>query len=169
MNNLYHLQDSTATKHTVSFPPLLTEEELRRKTSFAPIVQKQMTLIEEAEAFVVIHPDWWGGPPAILKGWLDRVFRPETAYSMPEDGHGRNPLGLLSGRKAFTFILRDGPENPSLRNFWNEGIWGFCGAIGHCHEFNHIYETEATMRRKILEQAAQAAVEFLLSTSKASS
>ena len=31
--------------------------------------------IKEADGIVVVHPNWWGQPPAILKGWVDRVLR----------------------------------------------------------------------------------------------
>ncbi len=32
-----------------------------------------------AEEIVVVHPSWWGQPPAILTGWIDRVMRPGIA------------------------------------------------------------------------------------------
>ena len=31
---------------------------------------------------LVVHPNWWGQPPAILKGWIDRVIRPGIAYDL---------------------------------------------------------------------------------------
>jgi NAD(P)H dehydrogenase (quinone) len=33
-----------------------------------------------AEGVIFIHPTWWSGVPAILKGWLDRVWRPGVAF-----------------------------------------------------------------------------------------
>jgi len=32
------------------------------------------------DGIVIVHPNWWGQPPAILKGWVDRVIRPGVAY-----------------------------------------------------------------------------------------
>ena len=32
-----------------------------------------------AEGFVIVHPNWWGMPPAVLVGWVDRVMRPGLA------------------------------------------------------------------------------------------
>jgi putative NADPH-quinone reductase len=32
---------------------------------------------------VLVYPTWWGGPPAILKGWLDRVWIEGVAYALP--------------------------------------------------------------------------------------
>ena len=36
--------------------------------------------IREADGIIVIHPNWWGQPPAIMKGWVDRVLRVGVAY-----------------------------------------------------------------------------------------
>ena len=33
-----------------------------------------------AEGVLLVHPTWWMGPPAILKGWIDRVWRPGVAF-----------------------------------------------------------------------------------------
>ena len=34
---------------------------------------------------VLVFPTWWFGPPAILKGWLDRVWAPGVAYDHAPD------------------------------------------------------------------------------------
>lgn len=36
-----------------------------------------------AEALVLVYPTWWSGPPAILKGWIDRVWIDGVAYTLP--------------------------------------------------------------------------------------
>ncbi|MGD7787105.1 NAD(P)H-dependent oxidoreductase [Propionibacteriaceae bacterium Y1700] len=41
-----------------------------------PLVARHAAELAEARALVVIHPDWWGKPPAIMTGWLDRVLMP---------------------------------------------------------------------------------------------
>lgn len=45
-----------------------------------------------AEAIVFVYPTWWYGLPAMLKGWLDRVWAPELAFTVPEDGGAIRPL-----------------------------------------------------------------------------
>jgi putative NADPH-quinone reductase len=45
-----------------------------------------------AEAIVFVYPTWWYGLPAMLKGWLDRVWLPEVAFSLPRDGDIRPML-----------------------------------------------------------------------------
>ena len=85
--------------------------------------------MEGADGFVVVHPDWWGGPPAVLKGWLDRVLRPGTAYEYEgEVPEARSVVGLLEGRKALTVITGDADDPGPLEGFWKERIWGYCGA-----------------------------------------
>lgn len=44
-----------------------------------PLVARHAMELAEARALVVIHPDWWGKPPAIMTGWLDRVLMPALA------------------------------------------------------------------------------------------
>ena len=41
--------------------------------------------LQWAEGLIFTHPTWWSGPPAILKGWLDRTFRPGIAFHI----HGK--------------------------------------------------------------------------------
>jgi NAD(P)H dehydrogenase (quinone) len=38
--------------------------------------------LTEAEGLVFVYPTWWYGLPAMLKGWLDRVFQPEVAFAI---------------------------------------------------------------------------------------
>lgn len=40
----------------------------------------------ETDALVLIYPTWWSGFPAILKGWIDRVWLPEVAFRFENDG-----------------------------------------------------------------------------------
>lgn len=37
-----------------------------------------------ADIFVFVYPTWWGGQPALLKGWIDRVFAAGVAWELPE-------------------------------------------------------------------------------------
>jgi FMN-dependent NADH-azoreductase len=86
-----------------------------------------MSLLERAAGFLVVHPDWWGGPPAILKGWIDRVLRPGSAYEVPEGYGRRESEGMLQGRKALVIVPGDSEESGILEEFWIKRVWGFCG------------------------------------------
>ena len=41
-----------------------------------------------ADGIIAIHPNWWGQPPAMLKGWIDRVLRPDVACKFLEGDGG---------------------------------------------------------------------------------
>jgi NAD(P)H dehydrogenase (quinone) len=66
-------------------------------------VRKQQEKVARAEALVLISPVWFVGFPAILKGWIDRVFTLGFAFSLTSAGwHGdiRGRLPLLKHQKA---------------------------------------------------------------------
>jgi len=49
-----------------------------------------------------MRSNWWGQPPAILKGWIDRVLRPGVAYDYPAGAGPEAPaIGLLHTKAAF--------------------------------------------------------------------
>ena len=45
-----------------------------------------------ADTLIFVYPTWWYGLPAILKGWLDRVWLPEVSFALPE---GKGPIEPL--------------------------------------------------------------------------
>ncbi|MBC9718677.1 NAD(P)H oxidoreductase [Streptomyces sp. TRM66268-LWL] len=51
-----------------------------RDKEYSAEVRSHMRRIEAAEVMVVVFPLWWFGPPAILKGWIDRVWNHGFAY-----------------------------------------------------------------------------------------
>ena len=60
---------------------------------------------------MIVHPNWWGQPPAILKGWVDRVFRPGIAYRFVEGDAGEGvPIGLLKASAAVVFNTSNTPD-----------------------------------------------------------
>ena len=84
---------------------------------------------------MVVHPNWWGQPPAVLKGWIDRVVRPGVAYRFLEgDGGEGIPVGLLKARSALIFNTANTPERRELAVFkdplellWRNCIFELCG------------------------------------------
>lgn len=65
--------------------------------------------VKNADVVFFIHPIWWFGMPAILKGWIDRVFSYGFAYG--HDSRGVKPL--LAGKKAVIINTAGGAEEPS--------------------------------------------------------
>ena len=55
-------------------------------------VRDHIALIRWAEGLLFVYPTWWYGLPAMLKGWLDRVWVPHVTFSMPVDDQPIRPL-----------------------------------------------------------------------------
>jgi putative NADPH-quinone reductase len=54
-------------------------------TNAAPVAE-HLNALKWCEGLVFVYPTWWYGPPAMLKGWLDRVWIPHETFKMPEPG-----------------------------------------------------------------------------------
>jgi putative NADPH-quinone reductase len=121
--------------YTEGFDPLLRADEFPRRAALSPIVEAHCEEIRAAEGIVVVHPNWWGQPPAILKGWIDRVIRPGVAYEFLEGDAGEGvPRGLLRAKAAVVFnTANTSPHREStifgdpLETIWKNCIFGLCG------------------------------------------
>ncbi len=84
------------------FHPVMTGNEFSQLFSLDERIQLYTTELTQADGVVVFHPDWWGQPPAILKGWIDRVLRQGVAYDLEgdDDGGDRRWKPLLSTRRG---------------------------------------------------------------------
>ncbi len=51
-----------------------------------PVILRHAAALAQAEALVIVAPVWWSGPPAMLKGWFDRVWRPGIAFTTTAGG-----------------------------------------------------------------------------------
>ena len=58
-----------------NFKPILPEKEIPRDGSYQKVIRQYCQELVSAEGIIIIHPNWWGMPPAILKGWVDRILR----------------------------------------------------------------------------------------------
>jgi NAD(P)H dehydrogenase (quinone) len=117
------------------FNPLLMGTELVNGETSDPLVLKHREEIQKAEGIIIIHPNWWGQPPAILKGWTERVLRSGIAYEFEEGDDGSGvPEGLLIAKAALVFNTSNTPEEREMNVFgdpleciWKECIFDFCG------------------------------------------
>jgi putative NADPH-quinone reductase len=71
------------------FDPVMSADE--RRGYHTPVenerpVADHLERLRWAEGLVIVYPTWWYGPPAMLKGWLDRVWLPHATFGMPEPG-----------------------------------------------------------------------------------
>lgn len=104
----------------------------RQRTELEPDLLNAQALIKAADHLVFVYPTWWSTYPALLKGFIDRVFLPKFAFSYREN----SPLwdGLLKGKSARVIVTMDTPQwyyrlifkSPG-HNSIKKGILEFCG------------------------------------------
>jgi len=82
---------------------------------FAPEVEAEIAKIESAELMIWQFPLWWFGMPAILKGWVDRVFAMGRTYG---NGHIYE-TGKFKGKRALLSLTTSGPEQAYLKDGFN--------------------------------------------------
>ncbi|MHA1730527.1 MAG: NAD(P)H-dependent oxidoreductase [Promethearchaeota archaeon] len=96
------------------FDPKLGPGELARGGTIPGTLEGHCRELSSADGIVVVHPNWWGQPPAVLKGWIDRVFRPGVAYRFREgDAGGGAPDGLLAAKVVLVLTTSDTPARGS--------------------------------------------------------
>ena len=100
------------------------------------MISKHCKEIAKAEGIIIVHPNWWGQPPAILKGWIDRILRPGVAYTFAEGDNGEGELiGLLKANEVVVFNTSNTPVDRELTRYgdpleslWKNNILISCGA-----------------------------------------
>lgn len=121
--------------YTEGFEPLLPGDEVLRGACLDPVIAAHCEEIAAADGIVVVHPNWWGMPPAILAGWVDRVLRPGVAYRFIEgDGGEGVPEGLLRARAALVLNTANTSGSREAEVFgdpldmiWRRCVFALCG------------------------------------------
>lgn len=57
-----------------------------------PVVARHADDLRWCESLVLVYPTWWAGQPAMLKGWIDRVWTNGVAWELPEGANRLRPL-----------------------------------------------------------------------------
>ncbi|WP_052732214.1 NAD(P)H-dependent oxidoreductase [Hymenobacter terrenus] len=148
--------------YELGFDPVFESEEFAqaRTGQVGTAVRVEQELIAAADVLLVIKPLWWTGLPAILKGYIDRVFTNGFAYAYSPTG--LEPL--LRGKKAILLTPHGvpaavyGPTGmfAALRLTQDEGIFTFCGLEVRQHLFFDLAaaRTEAARAAYLAEAAA---------------
>ena len=76
------------------FDPTLSCEERRvhKQPGIAPELKHYADDLRWARVLVLVYPTWWSGQPAMLKGWIDRVWVAGVAWELPEGADVVRPL-----------------------------------------------------------------------------
>ena len=146
------------------FNPVMPVNELSSNQSSDPLIIKHSSEIKEADGIIVIHPNWWGQPPAILKGWVDRVLRQGVAYTFdPDDNGGGLPIGLLKAKVGLVLNTSNTPDEREISVFgdplertWKSCIFSFCGVqVFDRIMFSVVADSSEEDRREWLVQAVE--------------
>ncbi|WP_059005608.1 NAD(P)H oxidoreductase [Streptomyces specialis] len=117
--------------HAEGFDPRMTVADEPdwgdRDKTYSAGTETHMRRLAAADTIVVVFPVWWFGLPAILKGWIDRVWNHGFAY-----GGGRS---RLRGKRLLWLGLAGYSEERFTAGGWDtlltrqltQGIAGFCG------------------------------------------
>jgi NAD(P)H dehydrogenase (quinone) len=126
--------------YRMRFDPLLKADELpaaRHKP--APDVTEERDILRKADIFVLVYPLWLNTPPAMLKGYLERVFGFGFAYG----GEGNSGSPLLKGKKLLVFSSSGAPTEwvkqtgamGAIHTLFDDYFASLCGmsVLGHFH------------------------------------
>ena len=147
-----------------NFDPLLPAREIPKDVPLPTEIERHCDETAEADGFVIIHPNWWGMPPAILTGWVDRIIRPGLAYEFLETDNGEGvPIGLLKARKAIVFntsntetVREKTAFLDPLETIWKNCIFDLCGIQDfHRKMFNIIVTSSKEQRENWLSEVRE--------------
>ena len=140
-SNLRNWTSSVRDLYNMKFDPVLWPsdlEKLNRGESSDFIVHEQK-LVLEADVISVIYPLWWAGFPAILKGYIDKVF----AYGFAYKAGSKGIEGLLVNKRVYLFTSMGNTVEQyeekglieAFRKIQGDEIFEFCGM----HVVNHSF------------------------------
>lgn len=145
-----------------NFEPLISSEEIPKDAKISEMIKSHCDDLVNSDGIIIVHPNWWGQPPAILKGWIDRVIRPGVAYEFLEGDDGEGvPKGLLKAKTALVFNTSNTNgerENnifgDPLQTIWKNCIFDFCGIKQFERKiFRIIVTSDLKQRTKWLNEA----------------
>jgi len=127
--------------YRMNFAPTLDVDELPRGTGFAPgaDVVEERAILARVNVFAFIYPFWLNTQPAMMKGYIERVFGFGFAYG----GTGAGNVPLLKGRRMISFTSSGAPMDwvvstgnfDAARKLFDEYFAAVCGleVVDHVH------------------------------------
>ena len=142
-----------------NFDPVLKARELdpATKMNLDPDILDYQKRISRADEIVLVYPLWWMHMPAIIKGFIDRVFTSGFAYDQDEDGNFLFPLSDKRGNIIVPMGLpkhiadKDG-TNQGIHLTQGKGLFAFCGIkIRHEILFHSVPSVSHEERTQMLD------------------
>jgi NAD(P)H dehydrogenase (quinone) len=119
--------------------------------------QRERDLIADADVFALLYPFWFNAPPAILKGYVDRVFSMGFGYEPAPSGGNQS---MLDGKRLISITTSGAPDAwvkdtaalETLRRGFDAHVGAVCGLIvtDHLHFGGVVPGITAEAGREIL-------------------
>jgi NAD(P)H dehydrogenase (quinone) len=153
--------------YRMRFRAVLDNDDLNRNWRGDPAedTRREQEAVLWAQGLALVYPIWWFGPPAILKGWIDRVFTRKFAFEFGADGM----KGLLTHERALVLNTLGGDEATYRQQNWHEllvrpmteGVLGACGVRQVIHRaFYEVTTVSPAERRAMLDEVRELAAGF---------
>jgi NAD(P)H dehydrogenase (quinone) len=151
------------------FDPYLPKEEIPQEADLPVLIKQHCEELGTADGIAIIHPNWWGQPPAIIKGWIDRVVRPGVAYRFDEDDSGEGvPIGLLKAKDALVLNTSNTPDEREktvfgdpLELLWKQCVFDLCGVKNVTRRmFNVIVTSTQEQRKQWLDEVKELTIKI---------
>ena len=143
----------------LAFELVLQKEHAGR--ALEPDLARAQDAIRRAQHVVWMFPTWWSGPPALMKGFCERVLT--TGFAFQYRGRYQTPTRLLSGRSARMICSMDSPsywyrfvQRRPLHSAFLQHTLGFCGFAPLATTlFHEVRFMDTAERSAALERAAE--------------
>jgi len=112
---------TTLDLYAIGFVPAMSAAEHAAYDSEQPLIDPMTAahgeLVRQAEVLAFVYPTWWSGPPAMLRGWLERVMVAGVAFTFDEEGkvhpalsNVRRIVGVSTYGAPWTYVklMQDG-------------------------------------------------------------
>ena len=145
--------------YSLGFNPVLSAQDFEEffKGNTPPDIKLEQDNINWSDHIFFVFPIWWFGMPAILKGYIDRVFSNRFAYKYTEKG----AVGLLDDKSATIINTTGGNKEEYIENKFKDaldstidiGKLGFCGIKVKEHKYLFNVPTVSDdIRKEYLEE-----------------
>ncbi len=92
----------------IQYNPLVSQQEIYRRMTFDEATVRHQQILRSASTLMLFFPDWFGFPPALLVGWLQRVFAPGIAFEYAgKEFELKEKRGLLSQLTVIVVMSTD--------------------------------------------------------------
>ncbi len=143
-----------------AFDPVMPVDEEKCVEADLPAdIQLYIDNVKTSDGLIFVHPNWWGGPPAILRGWIERVFRQDSMYNFTADG----PVSYIGDKIVQVFSTSNTPRDIELNvykdpvgHFWRVIVFGVFGSKSFEHRnFEPVIVSTPEQRAAWLDEVAE--------------